>query len=183
MHHAPVSHSDSDRTSMTDPVELQERAWALQSEGKLDEAFDACLEALALCEAADGAECPDAANLLNDLAQIERDRQHYDSALSYAERAQGIELVLGDRFAGETAVRIRVSTATLLGELWRLRGDYGQAETHLQQALAATLAEFGETSREAAEGRNNLGMLYKYSGQFAAALALYEQSLRTLIET
>jgi len=165
---------------VTGAAELQERAWTLQSEGRLDEAFDACLAALAQSEAEDGAECPDAANLLNDLALIERDRLRYESALTYAQKAQAIELALGDRFTGETAVRIRAATSSLLGELWRLLGDYGRAETHLKQALAGMMIEFGESSEEVAEARNNLGMLYKYSGQFAAALRLYDQALRTL---
>ena len=180
MRHAPVPDPDRDCASVTGAAELQERAWTLQSEGRLDEAFDACLAALARSEAEDGAQCPDAANLLNDLAQIERDRQRYESALAYAQKAQAIEFSLGDRFTGESAVRIRAATSSLLGELWRLRGDHARAEAHLKQALAGLIPTFGETSEEVAEARNNLGVLYKYSGQFAAALRLYEQALRTL---
>jgi tetratricopeptide (TPR) repeat protein len=165
---------------MMDAVELQERAWALEEEGKLEEAFDACSEALALIEAADGPESPDGANLLNELARLERDRQRYDSALACAVKAHAIEVALGDRFTGAAAATIRAGTQSLLGDLWRMRGDYAQAATYLEQALAGTLAEFGEQSAEVADARNNLAILYKYSGSFAAARGLYEQSLRTL---
>ena len=89
-----------------DAADLQERAWALQSEGKLEEAFAVSQEALALVAAAEGAESADAANLLNDLAQLERDLQHYESALSFARCAHDIEQSL-DQFDHETATRIR----------------------------------------------------------------------------
>jgi len=162
-----------------DAAELQERAWALQSEGRLEEALVVSQEALSLVAATDGAESADAANLLNDLAQLERDLQHYESALSFALCAHDIEQSLGDQFVGESATQIRVFTLTLLGELWRLRGDYAQAEGHLKDALGRSIAVFGEASEAVADARNNLGMFYKYSGQFAAARKLYEQALRT----
>src|SRR5271155_567513 len=105
------------RSPMTEhAVELQEVAWALQSHGRLDEAFIACSEALALIEAAEGSDSPDAANLLNDLADIERERQRYDAALTFAQKAYSIEAALGDRFTGDTAAHIRMTTLSSLGE-------------------------------------------------------------------
>ena len=60
-------------------IELQEEAWALQAKGRLVEASRVCREALRLVEAADGPESPDAANLLNNLSEIESDRQDFDA--------------------------------------------------------------------------------------------------------
>jgi len=72
-------------------IELQEQSWNLQAEGKLDEASRACREALALMEAAEGPDSPDVANLLNDLAEIEQERQNFAEALALAGRAPSIE--------------------------------------------------------------------------------------------
>src|SRR5258708_21285931 len=96
-------------------LELQGRAWALQAEGKLEDAFAACLEALQLTEQSEGSDSPDAANLLNDLAEIECDRQNFQPALLYAERALATERAQVNRFTGETAARIWLKTLALLG--------------------------------------------------------------------
>lgn len=161
-------------------MELQERAWMLQEEGKLDEAFDDCREALRLIEAAEGADSPDAANLLNDLTEIARDRQDLVGALVFADRAQTIEDTLGERFSGAAAASIRAKTSSLLGEIRRMQGDYVRANADLDRALAIVTSEFGETSEEVAEARNNLAVLYKYWGRFADALTLYALALHTL---
>jgi tetratricopeptide (TPR) repeat protein len=169
------------RSPMTEhAVELQEIAWALQSDGRLDEAFIACSEALALIESTEGSVSPDAANLLNDLADIERERQRYEAALTFAQKAHSIEAALGDRFTGDTAARIRMATLSSLGDLWRLLGHYEHAEGHLRRALAIGLVTYGEASEEVAEARNCLAVLYKFWGRFTAAQQLYEQSLLTM---
>jgi hypothetical protein len=67
-------------------VELQEQSWTLEAEGKLDEASCACREALRLMECAEGRDSPDVANLLNDLAEIEQERQNFAEALALAMR-------------------------------------------------------------------------------------------------
>ncbi len=87
-------------------LELQSRAWTLQAEGKLDDAFSVCFEALQLTEQSEGSDSPDAANLLNDLAEIERDRQKFPAALTSAERALAIEKAQANLFSGGTAARI-----------------------------------------------------------------------------
>jgi len=160
-------------------VELQEQAWSLQAEGKLDDAWLRCREALQLMEASDGPDSPDVANLLNDLAEIETERQNFPAALALAERAQAIADGLGDGFRGEEAARIRLRTLEITGELRRMLGDYARAEVDLERALMAAVAEFGEASAEVAEARNNLGVLYKHWGRFEDGLRLYRQALRS----
>jgi tetratricopeptide (TPR) repeat protein len=173
------------RTSMTidRALELQARAWTLQAEGKLEDAFAACLEALQLTERCEGSDSADVANLLNDLAEIENERQKFTTALALAERAQAIEEALGDQFAGETAARIRLKTLALLGELRRVQGDYVRAESDLQEAVRLAAGEFGETSEESAEALNGLAVLYKYCGRFDEGLRLYREVLRFTIAT
>ena len=161
-------------------VELQEYAWTLQAEGRLDEAFKACREALQLIEADEGPDSPDAANILNDLAEIEKERQNFEAAVALAERARAILDALGDRFTGETAMLIRLRTLNLLGEIRRVQGDYACAEVDLDRALTTAVGEFGDVSEEAAEARNNLAVLYKYWGRFKEARRLYEEALRVI---
>jgi tetratricopeptide (TPR) repeat protein len=166
--------------SLARALELQTRSWALQAEGRLDEAFDACLEALRLIEQWEGSDSPDVANLLTDLAEIERDRGRLGAALALAERAGSIEARWHDAPADETAARLRIRTRGLLGTMRRMLGDYTRAERPLLDASRMAAAAFGDTSEEAAEAQNNLAVLYKYAGRFDEGLQLYERALATL---
>jgi tetratricopeptide (TPR) repeat protein len=47
--------------------------------------------------------------------------------------------------------------------------------------LASNHNKFGEASEEAAEARNNVGVLYKYWGRYDDALRLYRQALRSIV--
>ena len=153
-------------------VELQEQAWNLQAEGKLDEAATAVRKALLLLEESGEANSPDAANLLNDLAEIESERQSFQDALVLAERAHSIEDQLGDGFAGEGAAQIRARTMGLIGEICRMLGDFVRAEVSLKEALRIVATEFGEASEHVADARNNLAVLYKACGRFDEGLRL-----------
>jgi tetratricopeptide (TPR) repeat protein len=162
-------------------ITLQEQAWSLQVSGKNDEAFVVCQEALRLIEESEGPDSPDAANLLNDLAEIEQDRQHFPAALALAERARAVEDSLDDGFSGDTAAHVRGKTLELLGLIRCKLGDYPRAEVDLKAALAIAAAQFGAVSEEAAEAQNNLAVLYKFWGRFDEALRLYASSLQTVI--
>jgi tetratricopeptide (TPR) repeat protein len=162
-------------------VELQGQAWNLQAEGKLEEAAAAVGKALLLLEESGEANSPDAANLLNDLAEIESERQNFQDALVLAERAHSIEDQLGDSFAGEGAAQIRARTMGLIGEICRMRGDLVRAEVSLKEALRIVSSEFGEASEYAANTRNNLAVLYKACGRFEEGLRLYQQALDSVV--
>jgi tetratricopeptide (TPR) repeat protein len=163
-------------------VELQEQAWNLQAEGKLDEAATAARKALLLLEESGEANSPDAANLLNDLAEIESERQNLQDALVLAEQAHSIEDQLGDGFAGDGASQIRARTMGLIGEICRTLSDYVRAEVSLKEALRIVVTEFGEASEHVAEARNNLAVLYKACGRFDEGLCLYRQALDSVVK-
>jgi tetratricopeptide (TPR) repeat protein len=163
-------------------AELQEQAWSLQTEGRLDEAATAVKKALLLLEKSGDASSPDAANLLNDLAEIESERQNFQDALLLAERAHSIEDQLGNSFAGEGAAQIRGRTMALIGEICRVCGDFDYAEVSLKKALRIMATEFGEASEQVAEARNNLAVLYKACGRFDEGLYLYQQSLDSVVK-
>jgi tetratricopeptide (TPR) repeat protein len=162
-------------------IQLQEQSWRLQAEGKLEEASSRCREALHLMVLADGMDSPDVANLLNDLAEIEQERQNFRRALALAEHARSVEDRLGERFTGEAAAGIRIRTLGLAGAIRRMQGVYRQAESDLEQALRISLAECGEASEQTAEARNNLAVLYKYLGRFDDGLKLYAQALGAIV--
>ena len=136
----------------------------LHAERRLDEALVICREALRLVEESAGCDSLDVANLLNDLTEIETDRQNFDAAATLADRARAIEEALGDRLIGEDAARIRLKTCGLLGEIRRTHGDYPRAESDLLRAVTIAQTEFGEASEEAAIARNNLAVLYRVAG-------------------
>ena len=163
--------------SVEEAVVLQQQSWELQALGRLDDAMRACRRAVDLVEAAEGSDSPDVANLLNDLAEIEQDRQEFETARQLAERARIIEDKLGSQFTGSDAARIRARTLSLTGGLARVSGDYTRAEFDLRAAFAISVAEFGIGSEEAAQARNNLGVLFKYLGRFDEAQHLYAEAL------
>jgi len=113
-------------------IELQEQAWNFQAEGKLEDSLLSSREALRLIEESEGPDSPDVVNLLNDLADIETERQDFPAALAQAEHAQAIADRLGVPFSGEDAVRIRVRTLDLFGAIHRPLGDYARAEVDLR---------------------------------------------------
>jgi tetratricopeptide (TPR) repeat protein len=163
-------------------VELQGQAWNLQAEGKLEEAATAVRKALLLLEESGDANSPDTANLLNDLAEIENERQRFQDALVLAERAHSIEDRLGDFFTGEGAAQIRARTMGLIGEICRMLGDFVRAEVSLKEALRIVAAEFGEASEQVADTRNNLAVLYKACGRFDEGLHLYQKALDAVVK-
>lgn len=168
-------------TNLARAVELQEQSWTLSAQGRLDEAYEACSEALHLVEMSEAAESPDAANLLNELAELQCERGQFGAALALAHRARVIAEALGARCAAPDVVRIRLRTAALLGELQRVHENSAAAAEELDQALALAIAAFGDESAEAAEARNNLAVFFKWCGRFGEARVLYEKALDVLI--
>jgi tetratricopeptide (TPR) repeat protein len=144
-------------------IELQEQAWNFQAEGRLEDARQACAEALRFMEESEGPNSPDVANLLNDLADIEIERQNFPGALAIATKAAACV---------EAPTPVRIRTSELLGTLYRTLGDYARAEGHLKQALAMS-----ESAEDGVRARNNLGVLYKYWGRFEEGLRLYREAL------
>lgn len=162
--------------------ELQQRAWALQAEGLHDDAAQAARAALAAAEASDPGSA-DVATLLNDLAEIEIDRQRHHAALELAERAQATLVRLGPALSGETAARLRIKTLTLLGMLRRMLGKGAAQSNELVLALETAELTFGPFHDETTAARNNLAVDCKATGRFEEALALYQESLQCTLQS
>jgi tetratricopeptide (TPR) repeat protein len=158
-------------------AELQRTAWQLQSEGALDAAAQACMQALAVAEAAAGPACLDVVNLLNDLADIESERQRFSVALALAQRAQATLERSGQAAAGPQSARIAIKTRTLLGTLRRQLGQATPDAHDFVIAVDLALRWLGTDHDETAVARANLAVAYKFAGRFPAALALYTEVL------
>ncbi|MEJ1962697.1 MAG: tetratricopeptide repeat protein [Gammaproteobacteria bacterium] len=169
--------------SLERALELQERSWQLESEGRLDEAARALREAIGLMELAEGSQAPDVANLLNELGAIENDRGDFDSATGLGERAWQILVALESEFTGEEATHIRIRTLSILGAACRSNALYADGERYLKLALELARGEIGDDSEAAARARNELGMLYRYWGRFVEAAELYNRARISLVAT
>jgi tetratricopeptide (TPR) repeat protein len=164
----------------TDEIsDLQDQAWQLLAEGRLDEAGSACREALRLAEAEEQSSA-DVANLLTDIAEIERDRQNFHEAADLCERALGILNALTETPGDEDAGHMRCRTLQLLGAVRCTLGDYPSSRINLRAAVAIAVAAFGDESPEAVSAKNDLGVVYKHWGYFDEALSLYRQALRAI---
>ena len=161
---------------MARAVELQARSWQLHAAGQLDEALAKGREALQIVGTIEGPASADAANLLNDLAEIECDRQQFQTGLGLVDQARQADMSEDD----PTCVLIRIRTLTLGGTLSRLLGRYAAAEADLDVALRLAVTQFGDHSPEAAESRNHLGVLFKYCGRYDDGLRLYGEALRAI---
>lgn len=158
---------------------LQERSWTLHAEGRLVEAA-ACRAAIALVDDGEAGAALDRTNLLNDLAEIERDRGHLDTALAIVARARLV--ALPDDGPAEDTARIWMRTLTLSGALRRTLGlELDEAWAELREAEAIAIATFGEPSEETAVVCNELGLLCKARGHLDAGGQFYERALTTMV--
>ena len=71
--------------------------------------------------------------------------------------------------------QVLAGAARALGTALRARGRYAAAERAFDRALAAAHVAFGAESLEVAEVLNDLGMTFKYAGQFDDAEVAYDR--------
>ena len=155
-------------------AELHEQALAAVFEERWDEAERAALQATEVSERESGADSPGMANLSNLLSQIAEARGHYADAERYAARAWVITERLGDRLAGPIGAAIRGEATGRLGAALYGAGRYDEAEPWLVRSLEyAERAGFGVVA-----ALNNLGLLYKRTGNFVKAELLYRLALK-----
>ena len=117
------------------------------------------------------------ANIYNALAILEQTRGDFNAALDFACQAAAQFDPDDGKLCNQDGHEIRLETWGLLGNLQRQLALYPEAETSLLRALDFALANYGETDDETCTARNNLGILYKYTGQFEQAEKLYRAAL------
>ncbi|MEK7415644.1 MAG: tetratricopeptide repeat protein [Planctomycetota bacterium] len=157
---------------------LNEKVETLYNMGRYGEAIPLAERALAIGEKVFGAEHPDIALLLNNLAALYGAIGDYGRAEPLLQRAVTIRAkALGP---GHPYVAASLNN---LAMLYKDKGDYGQAEPLYRRALAiGKKALDGEyppdaTSLIVASALSGLGELYTAKGNYARAEPLYQRTL------
>jgi tetratricopeptide (TPR) repeat protein len=145
---------------------------ALLQAGHYPEAEPHLNRALAIREKSLGADHPDTATSLNNLAELCKLQGKYAEAEPLLKRALAIlEKSLGADHP---------STATSLinlGLLYKLQGKYTEAEPLYKRALAIREESLGADHPSTAVSLNNLAALYDSQGKYAEAEPLYKRAL------
>jgi tetratricopeptide (TPR) repeat protein/transcriptional regulator with XRE-family HTH domain len=128
--------------------------------------------ALAIYERELGANHPDTARSLNNLAALYYAQGKYTEAEPLYQRALAIrEQELG---ANHPATATSLNN---LGKLYHTQGKYTEAEPLYQRALVILERELGANHPDTALSLNNLGELYQAQGKYAEAEPLYQRAL------
>jgi tetratricopeptide (TPR) repeat protein len=128
--------------------------------------------AFAIQEKVLGAEHPNTAQSLNNLALLLKSQGDYDAARPLYERALAIcEKVLGPEHTSTAA------SVNNLGGLLYSQGDYAAARPLFARALAIREKVLGAEHPDTATSLNNLALLLRSQGDYAAARPLFERAL------
>jgi len=152
--------------------QLTQQVNDLYGAGRSGEAIPLAERALAIREAQLGAEHPDTASSLNNLASLYESMGRYREAEPLYKRALAIrEAQLGAEHP-DTA-----SSLNNLASLYESMGRYGEAEPLYKRALAINEAQLGPEHPSTATSLNNLAGLYQSMGRYGEAEPLYKRAL------
>lgn len=161
---------------------LHERAIVLREAVRLPEAERCCRQALALYEAAEGSGHPDVANALVELGQIVEARDRLREAGRYHRRA--LAILTRATAPGRAAeppdpdlLRLSIRARVFLGGVNRTLGSYRTADALFATAEREAVRWFGPRDLDVAAILNNRGVLRKYQGRYAEAVAFYKRAL------
>jgi tetratricopeptide (TPR) repeat protein len=164
---------------------LNEEVVRLSEAGKYDEAVPLAERVLAICEKAFGAEHPDVATALNNLAALYDSKGDYGRAELLYQRVLPIfERTLGADYPD-------VATAlNNLAVLYHSKGDYARAKPLYQRALAISEKALGAEHPDVAQSFLNLALLYEARGDFERAVNgltraadIREQNITLILDT
>ena len=128
--------------------------------------------ALGICEAQLGADHPDTASSLNNLAGLYESQGRYEAAEPLYERALGIrEAQLGAEHP------TTANSLNNLAYLYKRQGRYEAAEPLYERALGIYEAQLGADHPDMAQSLNNLAGLYASQGRYGEAEPLYARAL------
>jgi CHAT domain-containing protein/Tfp pilus assembly protein PilF len=175
-------------TPQVSPQRPTGQSFALQEADRLNElgmeqyrkaqyaqALESFQRSLAILEQALGANHPDVARSLNNLASLYQAQGQYSKAEPLYQRSLAIrEQALG-------ANHPDVATALYnLAVLYEAQGQYSKAEPLYQRSLAIWEQALGANHPNVATALNNLAVLYVNQGQYSKAEPLYQRSLAIL---
>src|SRR5260221_483946 len=144
----------------------------LQDRLEYEEAERLYQHALSIEEQVHGADHPDTATSLNNLAGLYHTQGKYAEAEPLYQRALTIcEQVLG---ANHLATAPSLNN---LASLYRAQGKYAEAEPLYQRTVTISSQEIGANHPAMARSLSNLASLYRAQGKYAEAEPLYQRSL------
>jgi CHAT domain-containing protein len=163
--------TDNDRV-LQEATTLNQQVDRLIDEGKYDDALPLADRALAIHEKALGAEHPDTADSLNNLAGLYEAKGDYARAEPLYMRA----LAVREKALGAEHPNTAQSLNNLAG-LYEAKGDYAKAESLHIRALAIYEKVLGTEHPLTGYSLNNLAQLYYSKGDYAKADPLYIRAL------
>ena len=169
-------------TQLERAIEFYEKAYEAETQGNIDRAEALYTESRELFEKEGGMHFIDAANIMNTVSFMKEKYGDYDGAL-HAARASAE--IMKTRFEGGTsrdAETIRLQAWGIIGNIYRHKARYEEAEKILQCTLEYATEKLGDEAEETSNARNQLGILYKYTGGFEKAEKLYRDTLKSLVE-
>ena len=169
----------NDDTAIIDAaIRLHDQALDALECGDPQGAAAAALEALELFERESGLEHPDVANVLNCLARIHECAGEFAAAEACSRRAVGIMRHVRELGSSEDIERLYIQSLGGLGNVLRTLGSYAEAEQVLREAIACAENALGGDDEDLVVALNHLAVLFKYTGKFGEAAALYERALQ-----
>ncbi|HLZ61756.1 MAG TPA: FxSxx-COOH system tetratricopeptide repeat protein [Ktedonosporobacter sp.] len=151
---------------------LSETASYLRDRARYTEAEPLYQLAIRIQEQQLGAEHPDLATSLNNLAVLYKEQGKYAEAEPLYQRAIAIrEQALGPKYF------LVAAPLSNLAEIYREQGKYAEAEPLYQRAIAIREQALGIEYPNLAYPINNLAILYYQQGKYAAAEALYQRAI------
>jgi CHAT domain-containing protein/Flp pilus assembly protein TadD len=167
--------TDRDR-DLAEANKLYKESVTLRGKGQYGQAIPLAERALMLREKVLGAEHPDTATALNNLALLYQNKGDYAQAEPLFRRA----LTIREKMQGAE----HPDTSTALNNLARLyhdKGDYAQAESLFRRALTIVEKTLGSEHPDTATSLNNLAELYHAKGDYTQAEPLFRRAL-TIVE-
>jgi tetratricopeptide (TPR) repeat protein len=151
---------------------LNQAGFYLCERARYQEAEPLLQRALLICEQQLGAEHPDTASSLNNLAGLYQAQGKYEQAEPLYQRA----LLIREQQLGAEHPDTAASLNNLAG-LYDAQGKYEQAEPLYRRALAIREQQLGAEHPDTATSLNNLAGLYQAQGKYEQAEPLYQRAL------
>lgn len=151
---------------------LKARVVALNRAGKFSEAVPVVQRILAITEKTLGAEHPDVATSLSNLANLYNNQGRYADAEPLYTRA----LAINEKTRGPNHADVATSLNNL-ALLYANQGRDADAEPLYKRSLAIREKALGPNHPNVAQSLNNLALLYQRQGRYADAELLYKRSL------
>jgi CHAT domain-containing protein len=163
--------------SQSDPLaegaELHQQVVQLYQQGKYQEAIPLMERSLQIRETQLGANHPDTATSLNNLAALYQGMGRYPEAEPLLQRS----LQITETQLGANHPDTATSLNNLAG-LYRAMGRYPEAEPLFQRSLQIRETQLGANHPLTATSLNSLALLYRDIGRYPEAEPLYQRSLQ-----